>query len=314
MPSVPLPPEIVQALQGLRPLFHAASWESFIYLITGLLLGQAQAGTVRASLLAPAGYNGRRVHDFLRRNTWDGVAVMVRWTGIVLGLLYPEGWPPHLFWVIDGTYLEKRYGHAMDDVLIHRRPHPKTGQSRPLKGHGMLRVAPLYQQTTHRFRALLLGGLLYVKEATWVELGQQAIAQLPLPEKSHHVVLTDRGLTALKLIKGWPAHLFLLGRVKRNAAFYLPATAADCKGRGRRPRYGKKYRAAAVPKAAMVRTTMKIPIAGKRYEGVVYRGTFLRRGLPSPVDLLRAEVDGWPPWLLMLTDDRVSTPQAVGAY
>jgi hypothetical protein len=178
----------------------------------------------------------------------------------------------------------------------------------------MLRVAHLYQQTTHRCRAFLLGGLLYVKQATWVELGQQALAQLPLPEKSHHVVLTDRGLTAVKLVKGWPAHLFLLGRVKRNAAFYLPARAADYKGRGRRPRYGKKYRAEAVPKAAMVRTPMKIPIGGKLYEGVVYRGTFLRRGLPSSVELIHVEVDGWPPWRLMLTDTTVTTPQAVWAY
>jgi hypothetical protein len=178
----------------------------------------------------------------------------------------------------------------------------------------MLMVAHLYEQTTHRFRALLLGGLWYVKEATWVALGQQAIAQLPLPEERHNVVLTDRGLTAVKLVKMLPAQVFLLGRVKRNAAFYLPARAADYKGRGRRPRYGKKYRAEAVPKTAMSCTAMKIPIAGKCYDGLVYRGTFLRRGLPSPVERLRVEVDGWPPWLLMLTDTTVMTPQAVWAY
>ena len=309
-----LPPELGQALQALRPIFHASSWESFIYLITGLLLGQAQAGIVRASLLAPSRYNWRRLHDLVRRNQWDGMALMVRWTGIVLGLLYPEGLPQHLFWVIDGTYLEKRYAQTIEDVLIHRRPHPKSGQSRRLKGHGLLMVAHLYQQSTHRFRALLLGGLLYVKKATWVELGQQAVAQLPLPEESHNVLITDRGLTALKLLKQLPAHVFLLGRVKGNAAFYLPATEADYKGRGRRPRYGKKFRADAVPKAGMQPTNMKIPIASRLYEGVVYRGTFLRRGVEPSVELIRVEVGDWPPWLLMLTDEMVSTEEAVWAY
>jgi hypothetical protein len=94
-------------------------------------------------------------------------------------------------------------------------------------------------------------------------LTPQALTPLPLPEERHTVVLTERGLTAVKLVNGWPAQLFLWGRVKSNAARHLPARAADYKGRGRRPRQGKKYRAEAVPKGAMGRTEMKIAIAGK---------------------------------------------------
>jgi len=44
MPYCLFPPELGQVLQALRPIFQAFSWESFIYLIVGLLLGQAQAG------------------------------------------------------------------------------------------------------------------------------------------------------------------------------------------------------------------------------------------------------------------------------
>jgi len=206
MPNLPLPPEVELALQALRPVFHAASWESFLYLITGLLLGQAQAGIVRASLLAPQGYNWRRLHDLMRRNRWDGLVLLRRWTGVVLSLLYPQGYPSHLFWVLDGTYLEKRYVQAIEAIKDHYRPHPKAGQSRRLKGHGVLLVAHLYEQMTHRFRALLLGGLLYVKEATWVELGQQLMNVLPFPEETHHVIVVDRGLMALKLVKTLEAH------------------------------------------------------------------------------------------------------------
>lgn len=315
MPHLPLPPEVGLALQALRPEFHAASWESFLYLITGLLLGQAQAGIVRASLLAPNGYNWRRLHDLMRRNRWDEIALMGRWTGVVLSLLYPAGFPPHLFWVLDGTYLEKMYAQAIDDVMTHYRPHPKAGQRRRLKGHGLLLVAHLYEQMTHQFRALLLGGLLYVKEATWVELGQQVVGTLPFPEEAHNVIVVDRGLMALKLVKTLDAHqLYALGRVKANATFYLPATEADYKGKGRRPTYGQKFRADAAPLAAMERCEMPIPVNGKRYDGVVYRGRFLRRGVTHPVDLIRVEVGDWPPWLLMPTDPSLSTEQAVGAY
>ena len=70
MSNLSLPQELMEALQCLRPVFHACSWESFLYLITGLLLGQAQPGIVRASLCAPQGYNWRRMHDLLRRNRW----------------------------------------------------------------------------------------------------------------------------------------------------------------------------------------------------------------------------------------------------
>ena len=42
------PSGLLEALSALRPVFHAASWESFMYLLAGLLLGQAKAGVVRA--------------------------------------------------------------------------------------------------------------------------------------------------------------------------------------------------------------------------------------------------------------------------
>lgn len=315
MSNIPLPPEIGLALQTLRPVFHAASWESFLYLITGLLLGQAQAGIVRASLVAPSGYNWRRLHDLLRRNRWCERELMRRWTQQLLVWLYPNGFPAHLFWVVDGTYLEKMYARATEAVLSHRRPHPKTGQSRRLKGQGMLMVAHLYEQMTHRFRAVLLGGLLYVKEATWVELSQHVVERLPFPPGSHHHLLTDRGLTALKLVKTLEAHqVYALGRVKSNACFYRPATEADYKGRGRRPLYGEKYRADSVPYVLMQRQEMAIPVEGQMHDGVTYRGTFRRRGLKHPVDLIRVEVGALPPWLLMVADPTLPTEEAVWAY
>ena len=53
MPNPLLPDELMAALSVLRPVFHAASWESFLYLLMGLLVGHAQAGLVRASRWGP---------------------------------------------------------------------------------------------------------------------------------------------------------------------------------------------------------------------------------------------------------------------
>ena len=100
----------------------------------------------------------------------------------------------------------------------------KVGQDRRLKGHCFVLAGHLYQQTPHRFRALLLGGALYLKQATYVELGSQLIDTLPLPHEPHNVVVTDRGLTSIKLAKALRSHaVHSLDRIKANATFYLPA-------------------------------------------------------------------------------------------
>lgn len=315
MTNPSLPQELMEVLHWLRPVFHASSWQSFLYLVTGLLLGQAQPGIVRASLVAPDGYNWRRLPDLLRRSAWSGTGLMVALTYMVLATLYPDGFPTHLFWVVDPTYLEKVYAQAIEGVMTHRRPHLKAGQGRNLKGHGVVLIAHLYRQSTHRLKAFLLGGLLYVKQATFVELSGELVNSLPFPEGVHNVLVTDRGLTSLKLAKAiLKQETYCLGRVKANACFYLPATAADYKGRGRRPTYGDKFRADAAPKQTMQQVKMSVPVDGKLQEGIVSRGTFLRRGFPHPVDLIRVEVKGLSPWLLMLTDPTLDTEEAVYAY
>lgn len=315
MINPPLPQQILEVLQSLRPVFHAYSWESFLYLITGLLLGQAQPGIVRASLVAPRRYNWRRLHDLLRRSTWSGTGLMIALTKMVLSALYPDGFPAYLFWVIDSTYLEKMYARAIEGVFLHHRPHPKAGQKDTLKGHGLMLVAHLYQQSTRHFKAFLLGGLLYVKQESFGQLGQKLFETLPVPAKVHNVALMDRGLTGLKLARALSKqNIYCLGRVKGNARFFLQAPPETYKGRGRPPIYGDKFRADSMPKILMQNTQMDVPLDGQLVPATVYRGTFRRKGFPHPVDFLRVEVKDLSPWLLMLTDPSLSTQQAVLAY
>jgi len=45
-----LPSELVSFIALLRPVFRAEVFVSFCYLIVGILIGEAKAGTVRASV------------------------------------------------------------------------------------------------------------------------------------------------------------------------------------------------------------------------------------------------------------------------
>lgn len=155
-----LPPEILQVLQQRRPVFPPSAWRSFLYLCTGLLLGQAQAGIVRPSLWAPPGDTGRRLPDLVRRNRWSAIDLRIRLSPLLRMQRYPPGFPPPLFGTGEGTFLEKMYAPAIEAILSHRRPPPHAGQSRRLKGPGLLMVAHRYHATAPRFRAFILGGLL----------------------------------------------------------------------------------------------------------------------------------------------------------
>lgn len=51
-----LPPELISFISALRPLMRAEVFDSFCFLVTGVLVGEAKHGTVRASVFAPAQY------------------------------------------------------------------------------------------------------------------------------------------------------------------------------------------------------------------------------------------------------------------
>jgi hypothetical protein len=56
-----LPPELISFIQQVRPLFRAEVFDSFCYLMMGLLIGDAKQGTVRSSVFAPAGFWPQRL-------------------------------------------------------------------------------------------------------------------------------------------------------------------------------------------------------------------------------------------------------------
>ena len=95
MDSLPL--ALTAILQTFEPLMRKEVFASFSYLLTGLLIGEAKAGTVRASVFAPADYWPQRLSDLFCRHKLSGQALMAHLAEVVLTALYPRGLPERLF-------------------------------------------------------------------------------------------------------------------------------------------------------------------------------------------------------------------------
>src|ERR671914_1141755 len=77
-------------------LFRLEVFESFCYLFTGILIGEAKGETVRASVFAPAQYWPQRLSDLFCRHKLSGQALMAQLTSLTLSTLYPPGLPERL--------------------------------------------------------------------------------------------------------------------------------------------------------------------------------------------------------------------------
>src|SRR5688572_31110237 len=61
-------------------LFRSEVFESFTYLLCGLLIGEAKHGTVRASAFAPAAYQPQRLSDLFCRHKLSRQALRAQLT------------------------------------------------------------------------------------------------------------------------------------------------------------------------------------------------------------------------------------------
>jgi hypothetical protein len=102
-----LPFVLTSILHAFQPLMRGEVCESFCYLLTGLLIGEAKAGTVRASVFAPADYWPQRWSDLFCRHPLSAQAFMAKLVALALAWLSPQGLPPRLFWSADATDTEK---------------------------------------------------------------------------------------------------------------------------------------------------------------------------------------------------------------
>ncbi len=103
--------------------------------MAGILIGEANFGTVRASVFAGAGYWPQRLSDLFCRHRLSHQAFMAKVAALALQHLYPDGLPTRLFWIVDATQAEKAYARRIASVGLFHRAKRVIGQARHLQGH-----------------------------------------------------------------------------------------------------------------------------------------------------------------------------------
>jgi len=325
-----VPPAIVDFIQLLRPLFRAEVFTSFSSLMLGILIGEAQYGTARASVFAGPDYWPQRLSDLFCRHKLSHQAFMAKLVEGALACLYPAGLPARLFWIADSTYTEKPYAKRMASVGLFHRTKRVAGQAKHLQGHCYVFAAHLYKQAAAklpRWASVLVGALMYVKGRSIPTLVGALAQQLRLPTAVRHVWLVDRGILSRPLLRALEelGH-GVVGRVRCNQVVYFPPTAAvgpnaTCQ---RRPRvYGQKCRVDQLqsPCTAHLREQkMVLRVHGRERmvrlwdTEVLLRGVW--RGRPLPVRVIIIVVPGLKlkPWYLLTTDRELEPQEAVRAY
>ncbi len=319
-----LPSELISFISALRPLMRAEVFDSFCFLLTGVLVGEAKHGTVRAAVFAPADYQPQRLSDLFCRHKLSHQAFMATLVRLALSTLYPTGLPARLFWIADATHTDKPYAQRIASVHWFHRTKRVAGRTNQLKGHCYLFAAHLYRYGQQQaWASVLCGALLYVKGRTLPELTGELARQLRLPPELRHVWIVDRGLLSRPLLRALSRHgQFALGRVRCNQVVYF-TPRCQRRGRGRKRTYGAKCRVDKLLVRFSERLhhqTMQLPVAGRERTVRVASAEVLLRGVSAlkPV-VVRVIVVTVPqsklkPWYLLTTDLELGVEEAVRAY
>lgn len=321
-----LPPEISNFIQLFRPLMRAEVFETFYYLLLGILIGEAKFGTVRSSVFASSDYQPQRLSDLFCRHKLSHQAFCARLAQLALAFLYPTGLPHRLFWIADSTTTEKPYSKKVASVGLFHRTKRIAGRAKHLKGHCFVFAALLYSHASGETRAwasVLVGALLYVKGQSIPTLVGQLAHHLRLPASVRNLWVVDRGILSRTLIRSLSSlgH-FALGRARSNQAVYF-APRRQNKGRGRKRLYGQKCRVDKLldrfPER-MRQQKMKLKVRGREREVRVWSADVLLRGVwkgrPWPGCVIVIQVPGLKikPWYLITTDLELDPVEAVNAY
>lgn len=320
-----LPPELVSFIQQMRSLFRAEVIESFCYLLTGILIGEAKQGTVRSSVFAPESYWPQRLSDLFCRHKVSHQAFMAKLVEIALKVVYPLGPVERLFWIADVTYTEKPHARQVASTGLFHRTKEVTGRAKHLKGHCYVFAAHLYEtgtETGKRWVSVLVGALLYVKGRSIPRLVGQLAGHLRLPEGVRHVWVGDRGLISRPLLRAIGGlGQFVLGRVRCNQVVYFAPLRQSA--RRRRPKlFGQKCRVDKLLKRFPQRVRpqkMRLRIRGKERTVQVFDSEVLLRGLWAgrawPARVIVVVVPGLKlkPWYLT-TDLMLDPLEAVRVY
>jgi hypothetical protein len=324
MDSLPL--ALTTILQTFHSLMRVEVFTSFSYLLTGLLIGEAKAGTVRASVFAPADYWPQRLSDLFCRHKLSGQALMAHVVEVILATLYPQGVPARLFWIADATYTEKPYAQPIASVDWFHRLKRVAGRAKHLKGHCYVFAAHLYTvggQHAQQWASVLVGALLYVKGRSIPTLVGALAHHLRLPPTVRHVWLSDSGILSRPLLRALGTQeQFALGRLRCNQRVYFAPRRRS--PRQRRPRvFGPSCRV----EQLLTRFPHRLPrhqtvlrVRGRVRAVQIYDTEILLRGVwphhPLSARVILVTVPGLAlaPWYLLCTDLTLDPVEAVQTY
>jgi hypothetical protein len=321
-----LPFALTTILQTFQPLMRAEVFTSFGYLLTGLLIGEVKAGTVRASVFAPAAYWPQRLSDLFCRHKLSGQALLAHLAALALASLYPQGLPERLFWIADATYTEKPYAQHIASVDWFHRLKYVAGRAKNLKGHCYVFAAHLYtvgDAKRRQWASVLVGALLYVKGRSIPTLVGALAQQLRLPASVRHVWLTDSGILSRPLLRALcTQEQFALGRLRCNQRVYFTPRCRSL--RQRRPRlFGQSCRVDQLlirfPQRLRQHQTI-LSVRGRNRAVVVWETTVLLRGvwphraLPARVVIVTVPGLSLAPWYLLCTDLSLDPVEMVYTY
>jgi hypothetical protein len=317
-----LPPALLDFISMFRPLLRTEVFDSFTYLLCGLLIGEAKHGTVRASVFAPAHYQPQRLSDLFCCHKLSRQALMAQLTQGVLTTLYGDGLPTRLFWLADSTLTERPFVRRVASVDLFHRAKRVIGRAKHLQGHCYVFAAHLYQTAHKHWASALVGALVYVKGRSIPRLVGDLAQQLRLPAEVRHVWVVDRGIVSRPLVQSLERlDQYVLGRVRSNQVFYFAPRRQP--RRGRRRSYGQKCRVDKLIKRFPERLhhqTALLKVPGKARTVRIYDAEMLWRGVwhdhPCPVRLIIVLVPGLrlKPWYLLTTDLDLTPLEAVQAY
>jgi Transposase DDE domain len=320
-----LPPEIARFILEFRSLFRVEVFDSFIYLLFGVILGEARYGTVRSAVFAPADYQPQRLSDLFCRHKLSHQAFMAQLAIAVLERVYKRSLPERLFWIADSTQSEKLYSERVASLGWFHRTKRVAGRTKKLKGHCYVFAAHLYRYTREkkaRWGSVLVGALLYVKGRTIPQLVVELAKHLRLPEAIRHCWIVDRGIISRGLCREL-AELgqFVLGRMRSNQVVYFTPEETETWGRPRL--YGEKCRVDQLLERfpdQLRRQKMKLRVSGQTRTVDVYSAEVLLRGVwrgrAFPARIIMVIVPGLAikPWYLLSTDLDLDPSDAVNAY
>jgi hypothetical protein len=129
-----LPPALLDFISVFRPLVRAEVFESFTYLLCGLLFGEAKHGTVRARVFAAPDYQPQRWSDLFRCHQLSRQALMAQLTQGVSTTLYAGGVPARLLWLADSTLTEKPFVRRVASVDLFHRTKRIVSRAKHLQG------------------------------------------------------------------------------------------------------------------------------------------------------------------------------------